>query len=127
MVEVRGRIHEGNKDFTKRMNAFVEVFREAVGEDLFPGTLNVRVDKEIRIKEHFRISGADIGEPDQDLLFEICRVNGRWAYRIRPYNLADGSGGHGDHILEIACSVHLRREPDFDETDIHIDLFRADK
>jgi CTP-dependent riboflavin kinase len=106
------------------MNAFPEVFREAVGEELFPGTLNVRVDEQIGPKEHFKIRGSDIDEPDQDLFFEICRVNGHWGYRIRPHRPADGGGGHGDHILEIACSTQLRTEPGFDESDIHVELFR---
>lgn len=38
--------------------------------------------------------------------FEICRVNGLWAYRIRPLD-AMGGDGHGDHIFEIACSKKI--------------------
>jgi CTP-dependent riboflavin kinase len=124
MTTIHGRIREGNKDFTKRMTTFSAVFAKAVGEELFPGTLNVQVDQQIKIREHFRISGAEIDEPEQDLLFEICRVNSHWAYRVRPLNRADGSGGHGDHILEIACSIHLRKERGFDDSDIRVAFFR---
>ena len=59
-------------------------------------------------REHFRISGRDIEEPEQDLLFEVVKVNGLWAYRIRPYHLPSGLGGHGDDVLEIASSQELR-------------------
>jgi hypothetical protein len=124
MMMIHGRIHEGNKDFTKRMTAFSGVFTKAVGEELFPGTLNVQVHEKIKIREHFRIPGTEIDEPEQDLLFEICRVNGHWAYRIRPLNRADGSGGHGDHILEVACSIQLRTQRGFDESDIQVAFFR---
>jgi CTP-dependent riboflavin kinase len=124
MTTIHGRIHEGNKDFTKRMTAFSGVFAKAVGEELFPGTLNVQIDEEIKIREHFRILGAEIDEPEQDLLFEICRVNGHWAYRVRPLNRADESGGHGDHILEIACSIQFRKESGFDDSDISVAFFR---
>jgi CTP-dependent riboflavin kinase len=117
MIEVRGVIHEGSGDFTKRMTKFRDVFTRAVGEELFPGTLN-------EPREHFRIEGVHIDEPDQDLLFEICRVNGLWAYRIRPYRPADGGGGHGDHILEIACGIRLRKQADFNGSDIRIAPFR---
>ena len=113
---VVGTLHNGSGDFTKRMTQFPGVFQQATGEELFPGTLNVRVKKQIKINEHFRIRGFDINEPEQDLLFEICRTNGIWAYRIRPYNLKNGSGGHGDHIIEIACSVELRKQSNFDES-----------
>jgi len=33
-------------------------------------------------------------------------INGIWAYRIRPLD-AMGGGGHGDDILEIACSKKI--------------------
>jgi hypothetical protein len=56
-------------------------------------------------KEHFRIHGKEINEPEE-FLFEICRINGLWAYRIRPVD-AMGLGGHGDEILEIACSKKI--------------------
>src|SRR5947207_2775336 len=116
MKIVVGALHIGNGDFAKRMERFHVVFRQATGQDLFPGTLNVRLAEKIQVREHFRIRGVDIEEPDQDLLFEICRVNDAWAYRIRPYNLKDGSGGHGDDIIEIACNLELRKQAKFDES-----------
>lgn len=124
MITIHGRLHEGNKDFTKRMTAFKHVFDEAVGEELFPGTLNVQIDGQLPINPHFKIQGADIEEPEQDLLFEICRVNGCWAYRIRPFRPADGGGGHGDHILEFGCAVKLRDEPPFNPSNITVAFFR---
>ena len=105
------------------MTRFPEIFERATGQRLFPGTLNLDVGQEIEAREHFRLLGRDIGEPGQDLLFEIVRVNGLWAYRIRPYDLGDGSGGHGDHILEIASVEELRPILSRAEA-IEIELFR---
>jgi len=87
MMIVKGRDVQGCKHFQTRMTNFHSIFRDATGEALFPGTLNVQVETQIPIKEDFRIRGADIGKPDQDLLFERCEANGIRAYRIRPYNL----------------------------------------
>jgi CTP-dependent riboflavin kinase len=98
---------QGLRHFSKRMTEYPEVFEKATGERLFPGTLNVNVGKPIRVREHFRIRGTEINEPEQDLLFEVCRINRIWAYRIRPFQLATGEGGHGDHILEITCSQRI--------------------
>jgi hypothetical protein len=82
------------------------------------------VGRQISINEHFRIRGTDIGEPHQDLLFEVSRINGIWAYRIRPRDLRDGSGGHGDDTLEIACS---RKIPNIKgKSVVEIALFRDD-
>ena len=124
MVIVKGLVcpeDQGLKHFSKRMTDYCEVFKKATGERLFPGTLNVNVGRAIPIREHFRIRGTEINEPEQDLLFEVCRINQIWAYRIRPLNLATFDGGHGDHILEIACSQKI---PDVSpETEVEIALF----
>lgn len=107
MIFLKGAVQNGVGHFKPRINNFSEVFRNATGESLFPGTLNIKVEVLVPPREHFRIIGAEIGEPEQDLLFEVCRINGIWAYRIRPYHLATGGGGHGDDILEIACSQKI--------------------
>ena len=124
MIILKGSVcpeDQGLKHFSKRVTDYAEVFERATGERLFPGTLNVNLGKAIPIREHFRIRGTEINEPEQDLLFEVCRINQIWAYRIRPFNLATFDGGHGDHILEIACSQKI---PDvFPGTEVEIALF----
>jgi hypothetical protein len=108
-LKVTGKVvPRGQGHFTQRMTKFPQVFEEATGEKLFIGTLNVQVGKRILIREHFRIQGARIQEPEQDLLFEVCRIDGLlWGYRIRPYQLLTGEGGHGDDVLEITCSTRI--------------------
>ena len=110
----------GLKHFSRRMNQYAEVFERATGEKLFPGTLNVNVGEPIPIKEHFRIHGKDLNEPE-DFLFEVCRINGIWAYRIRPLD-AMGGGGHGDHIFEITCHHEIPNV--LPGTEAEIALFR---
>jgi CTP-dependent riboflavin kinase len=107
VFSVKGRIITGFQHFQKRMTLFHEVFQKATGEALYPGTLNVKVDREIPIEENFRIIGTNIGEPGQDLLFEKCLINGIAGYRIRPYKLEDGTGGHGDDIVEISSASFI--------------------
>ena|SRR5665213_3078440 len=111
----------GLKDFTRRMERYPEVFERATGERLYVGTLNVDVGAPVPIREDFRIAGSEIGEPNQDLVFERCLVNGLPAYRIRPMD-ANGGGGHGDHVLEISCSQRIPNvEPG---SQVEIELFR---
>jgi hypothetical protein len=107
MIVISGRVIPGFGDFRKRMTAFPTVFSQATGEKLIAGTVNVNVGVSIPVREHFRIRGADIQEPEQDLLFEICRVGPIWAYRIRPFNLTTGEGGHGDDVIEISSSQQI--------------------
>jgi CTP-dependent riboflavin kinase len=89
------------------MKSYPEIFERAAGERLFPGTINIKVDRKITIKEDFRVIGKDINEPDQDLLFEKCLINDIPAYRIRPYHVATGEGGHGDDVLEIVAAREI--------------------
>lgn len=124
MVTLRGTVQLGVRDFEKRMTNYAHVFEKAVGEKLYPGTINVRVAMAIPIREEFRISGTDIGEPEQDLLFEKCLINGNRAYRIRPYNLKSGGGGHGDDVLEIACSIKVPCVAP--GSSVEVTLFRTD-
>ena len=113
MITMLGRVTErGCGDMARRMNNHPEAFRSATGELLIAGTVNVDVGTPVLPREHFRILADDINEPiPQDLLFEICRVNGIWGYRIRPLDLRNGSGGHGDHILELSSSQKLPNQP----------------
>jgi hypothetical protein len=93
--------------FKPLMETFSHVFEEATGEKLFPGTLNVKVETPITIKEDFRILASKLGGGEQDLLFERCRIDGIAAYRLRRFNPFTGEGSHGDHILEISSSTWI--------------------
>lgn len=107
VITFTGTVQSGRGNFSKRMNEFPEVFKAATGEKLFPGTINVCLNEQIEINEHFRINGSEINEPKQDFLFEVCQINGIWAYRIRQSSKRNGKGAHGDHILDIVCSKKL--------------------
>lgn len=121
-MKVRGNIVRGSNHFEFRMTKYRDTFTKAAGQQLFPGTLNVKINHPIEVREDFRIKGSEIGEPEQDLVFERCKINRIDAFRIRPQNLNDGSGGHGDDTLEIACSQQL---PWVEVgTEVEIEMFR---
>ena len=126
MVVLRGQVEDGCKHFQQRLKLerFRAAFLKATGERLVKGTLNIKVDRCVPVKEHFRIRGKDIDEARQDLLFEICRINGIWAYRIRPLDLCSGAGGHGDDTLEIACSQEIENVSP--GTEVEVALLRDD-
>ena len=107
-MQVTGRVIAGVGAWRPRIEQFPDVFLEGTGQSLFPGTLNVELDEPLSIQTEFVISGAKIGEPEQDMLFESCLVNGIPGWRLRPFQPATGLGGHGDHILEIVSAVQLR-------------------
>ena len=107
-------------DFTKRMTEWPEPFFRATGENLIPGTLNIEIEKDLPVNEHFRI--PDMLDLEQDLLFEVCRIGEIWAYRIRPRNRRTGEGGHSDRIIEITSSQKIPHNGE--GTPIDISFFR---
>jgi CTP-dependent riboflavin kinase len=107
MLILKGRVVEGARDFCWRMTEFADAFRDATGEYLYPGTLNVKVDREIPLREQFRVKGNKIGQPGHDVLSEVCRINRLWAYRVRPRDLNIADGGHGDDVIEIICAQKI--------------------
>lgn len=124
VIKVTGIIQSGVRHFTRRMTTYATVFDAATGQKLHPGTLNVKLQEQVAVREHFRIVGAMIGESEQDLIFEICRLNSKWAYRIRPLNLKNGGGGHGDDVIEIASSEYFKESGLKDGDTVEIEFFR---
>jgi hypothetical protein len=120
VIAIQGTIQRGRGDFGRRFTDHPEVFRAATGEYLHRGTVNVRIAEPLQIREHFRID--DPLDPNQVLQFEVCRANGKWAYRIRPLNVVTGCGGWGDDVIEIASSEEI---PDaIDGATVRIEFFR---
>ena len=107
-MRVSGRVIHGTGAWKPRIERFPEVFLAHFGHPLFPGTLNVLLEAPLPVRAESRIPGSEIGEPEQDMLFERCLVDGVEGFRLRPFQPATGAGGHGDHILEIV-SVHELR------------------
>ena len=99
MVRVGGVMISGVGHFGPRMRKFADLFREATGERLQDGTLNVRMDRSVPFREHFRINELDDDEwgwGNEPVRSEICRIDNLWAYRIK--------GGHPADIAEITCA-----------------------
>ena len=102
MVRVSGTVQSGVGHFAPRMKKFAEVFREATGEPLLhPGTLNVKMDREVPFREHFNIPELVGDEWDWvgPVRFEICRIDSMWAYRIK--------GGHADRLVAEICGRRI--------------------
>ncbi len=78
MIVLQGTVQSGSRHWETRLKPYPQAFAKATGENLFPGTLNVKVASPVQISEHFRVCGYEIGS-SEDFLFEVCRINGIWA------------------------------------------------
>ena len=81
-------------------------YRDAVGVELSPGSLNVVLDGPWTLERpHVRLLAAAVGV---DLSLARCRIAdvGCWIVRTDRNNL--GAGDHPLDVIEIVSSVHLR-------------------
>jgi hypothetical protein len=53
MFSVKGRIFTGVQDFQRGMTRHPDVFKKATGQELYPGTLNVKIDRKIKDPTRF--------------------------------------------------------------------------
>lgn len=105
-MEIRGTVQNGCRHFTLRMTEHARVFEAAFGCRPHAGTINVHVDRQIKIQPDFSI--PDPVDQRQVLLIEKCLINGFAAFRIRPSVIRSPEmGGHGDNILEISSCTTI--------------------
>lgn len=107
MFILRGSVTEGDARSQSMMLQFGDAFRAATGEYLYPGTLNVKLPRAIPIQPQFRIGAEHTGELGQELLFEICRVNRLWAYRMVRIRKRSGRPVRPNGLFEIVCAQKI--------------------
>jgi len=98
-MTLKGRIVEDCKNLQRRMASFPDVFKKATGQELFPGTMNVRVDRQTKINVEmlpFRLSRHAFRASDIR-----CRASARMlaGARLRRFEgAADGSHCAGETL-----------------------------
>ncbi len=107
---ITGEVRKNAGAFSVRIKAFKAKFVEATGiPDLHEGTLNVWAEECVAIWPQFMIEGSDLDKPNEDYLFENCKVivDGKEydGFRVRPYHRPDGGGGNGDKCMEIIAGT----------------------
>jgi hypothetical protein len=109
-IKENGTVRKNAGVFSMRLRSFKEKFAAATGiPNLHEGTLNVWFDECVAIWPEFMIDGKELDNPDQDCLFESCKiiVDSRVysGFRVRPYHRPTGGGGNGDKCMEIVAET----------------------
>jgi hypothetical protein len=102
MIRLIGKFKHGVGNFSRRP---IEPFRNATGEQLQNGTINVDVGQPFRFREHFHVPESQVPPVfgwQGDYRFEICRVEGAWGYRIK--------GGHPPNIVEVMSASEIKKD-----------------
>jgi riboflavin kinase, archaea type len=103
---VRGRIASGTGGHAHWMRLHAELYEAKTGARLYPGTLNVVLDRDWYVSgDVLRLEPPEYPVP---LSITPCAIEGVDAFVIRTDKNDRGEGDHAPNVLEIAASGHLR-------------------
>lgn len=120
---LRGRVVSGLGDFSFWMEKLEEHYTRKTGMKLFPGTLNVLLDKPWSLPAQcVRLEKEEYGGRVSVNLVPCC-IFERSAFVLRTDLNESGLGPHPKNLIEIATDVKLRdvyRLCDGDEVEVHL-------
>ncbi len=104
--QLPGRVVGGLGALSGYITQYADVYAEAVGVALVPGSLNVALDRPWSMRAPEIRLAADLVGVGVGLV--AARVNGVdcWVFRTDKNNR--GEGDHGIDVVELVAAVHLR-------------------
>jgi len=124
MSTLTGQVTSGRGDFAQWIEKFQGHYRLITGVDLYPGTLNIRLDGPYRLPpDPLRLDPSEYGGTVGVSLVP-CRVFDRRAFILRTDANERGDGDHPWELIEIATDIKLRdvyRLKDGDLVTVHLD------
>ncbi|MDG2142527.1 MAG: DUF120 domain-containing protein [Planctomycetota bacterium] len=117
-MKLKGKVTQGIGDYGQWLAKYADVYRQATGIALFPGTLNLELPAPYDVPDGCqRIESADYGGAVNVNLVP-CRVFGRRAFILRTDANQNGTGPHPRTVIEVATDVKLRDEYKLEDGDV---------
>jgi riboflavin kinase, archaea type len=108
MPLLAGQVCSGTGDFAHWIAKLESHYLRKTGLRLFPGTLNLRLDRPYRVPPGaLRLEAEEYGGT-VSVSIVPCRVLGRKCFILRTDGNEHGDGDHPHEIIEIATDVKLR-------------------
>ncbi len=104
---LRGTVASGTGDLARWMVVYADAYRDVTGVSLYPGSLNVELDREWRRPEPppLRLEPDRVGV---GVGLVPCAINGHQAFIVRTDRNEAGEGDHPRTVVEVVAEVHLR-------------------
>lgn len=108
MPTLVGHVESGIGDFAQWIETLHDHYQRKTGLDLFPGTLNLRLDRPYRLPPNpIRLEAHEYGGTVSINLVP-CEVFDRPAFILRTDANEHGDGDHPWEVIEIATDIKLR-------------------
>ena len=101
---LKGKLIDGHGEASKWVKKIEEIFYENEKIKLFHGTLNVKLDKEYKLKHYWIIEPKEYGGT-QKVYIQKCKVLGHESFIVRAE-----SSIHKDDVLEIVSDIYFRKK-----------------
>jgi len=124
---LHGKVVTGLGNFSYWMTLLGDLYASKTGMRLFPGTLNLQLDRpwETPRRRAIRIEKEEYGGRVSVSIIP-CRVFGRKAFIVRTDQNEPGTGDHARSIVEIATDVKLREVYSLtDGSEVEVELWAA--
>jgi len=110
-----GSVTSGRGDFGKWIHKFQNAYLEHTGLRLYPGTLNLKLDRPFRMPKRARLMDLRPYGGNLTVYLLPCRVLGRCAFVLRTQANELGQGDHPHEVIEIATDIRLRNAHDLSD------------
>ncbi|GAC1388735.1 MAG: hypothetical protein NVSMB4_14870 [Acidimicrobiales bacterium] len=108
MTSYVGVVATGRGDLAGWMTMYAELYERVTGVRLFPGSLNLILDRPYRLPaERLRLEPTDYGGR-VGMNIVPCSIRGISGFILRTDQNEAGTGHHGHEVIEIAAAVKLR-------------------
>ncbi len=121
-IELKGEVKSGLGNANIWVKKARDIFKEKYGMDLFLGTLNIELDREIILEEDEKILPHEYGGIFNVYVKE-CEILNTKAYILRTEKNNKVNGDHPLNIIEIVTNVNMRKEyglKDNDKVSVYI-------
>ena len=117
MTKFFGCVRSGQGDFAQWIERFRDVYFDATGVHLYPGTLNVALDVEYLVPPSARRLESERIGGRVGVWIAPCTINTVPAFVLRTDANENDVGDHGRNIVEIASEFRLRDMFDLQDGD----------
>lgn len=112
-----GIITKGMGRAKKFINMMQKSFFEKTNINLYPGTLNVKLNESYILKPDFIIKPEEYGGTF-NVQIQKCKVLGENAYIVRSEKNTNNSGDYGQDIIEIISDINFRKKYDLKDGEV---------
>lgn len=108
-MEIQGKVASGLGVAKHWIKKIEKIFYNKIGETLYQGTLNIKLDFNYEFKPDIIISKNEY-DGEYDVYVKKCKLLEREAYIVRSGKNIDNNGDHKLNIIEIMSNVNFRKE-----------------